>query len=244
MRRLADTFLKLQHAYLFFLLSVVLMYNPFELVTKVDVRGKESFHRRALNEDEARRLLAGPHRPLYLLALHTGLRRGEINALRWGDLHLDLPRCCQPCCEAGANHAANRKKLASMVALLACRGGVRTLVAACGWRTSLACLLGALAAVPGCNNDAGASPDCFLCCVSSLAISISGWPRILPVRLESSFLRWRCAVRVSGMENLLAGKLRGHDARHFAGFLAGWFAPIARPSRGTPRSFQRAIGEP
>ena len=36
-----------------------------------------------------------------------------------------------------------------MVALLACRGGVRTFAAACGWRTSLACLLGALAAVPG-----------------------------------------------------------------------------------------------
>ena len=58
--------------------------NPFELVTKVDARGKESFHRRALNDDEARRLLAGPHRPLYLLALHTGLRRGEINALALG----------------------------------------------------------------------------------------------------------------------------------------------------------------
>jgi integrase len=64
--------------------------NPFQLVTKVDARGKESFHRRALNDDEARRLLAGPHRPLYLLALHTGLRRGEINALHWGDLHLDV----------------------------------------------------------------------------------------------------------------------------------------------------------
>ena len=41
------------------------------------------------------------------------------------------------------------KKLASMVALLVCRGGVRTFAAAWGWRTSLACLLGALAAAPG-----------------------------------------------------------------------------------------------
>ena len=41
------------------------------------------------------------------------------------------------------------KKLASMVALLACRGGVRTFTAACGWRSSLACVLGALAAAPG-----------------------------------------------------------------------------------------------
>ena len=36
-----------------------------------------------------------------------------------------------------------------MVALLVCRGGVRTFAAACGWRSSLACLLGALAAAPG-----------------------------------------------------------------------------------------------
>ena len=64
--------------------------NPFELVTKVDARGKESFHRRALNDDEAHQLLAGQRKSLYLLALHTGLRRGEINALRWGDLHLDV----------------------------------------------------------------------------------------------------------------------------------------------------------
>jgi len=36
-----------------------------------------------------------------------------------------------------------------MVALLACGGGVRTFAGACGWRASLACLLGALAAAPG-----------------------------------------------------------------------------------------------
>ena len=63
--------------------------NPFEHLDKVDARGKESFHRRALTDDEARRLLTGPHRLLYLLALHTGLRRGEISALRWTDLSLD-----------------------------------------------------------------------------------------------------------------------------------------------------------
>ena len=60
-----------------------------------------------------------------------------------------LLTCCEPRCLAGANRAANRKKLASMVALLACLGEVRTFVAACGWRSSLACLLGALAAAPG-----------------------------------------------------------------------------------------------
>ena len=42
-----------------------------------------------------------------------------------------------------------REKAASMVALLACRSGVRTFGAACGCRASRACLLGALAAAPG-----------------------------------------------------------------------------------------------
>jgi integrase len=63
--------------------------NPFEIVSKVDARGKESFHRRALNDDEAKRLLAGARKLLYLLVLQTGLRRGEINALHGGDFHLD-----------------------------------------------------------------------------------------------------------------------------------------------------------
>jgi integrase len=63
--------------------------NPFEIVSKVDTRGKQRLQRRALNDDEARRLLAGPRKLLYLLAMHTGLRRGEINALHGGDFRLD-----------------------------------------------------------------------------------------------------------------------------------------------------------
>ena len=63
--------------------------NPFEIVSKVDTRGRERIHRRALSDDEAKRLLAGPRKLLYLLAMHTGLRRGEINALHGGDFHLD-----------------------------------------------------------------------------------------------------------------------------------------------------------
>jgi integrase len=54
--------------------------NPFEIISKVDTRGKQRFQRRALNDDEAKRLLATPRKLLYLLAMHTGLRRGEINA--------------------------------------------------------------------------------------------------------------------------------------------------------------------
>jgi integrase len=63
--------------------------NPFEIINKVDTRGRERIHRRALSDDEAKRLLAGPHKLLYLLAMHTGLRRGEINALHGSDFHLD-----------------------------------------------------------------------------------------------------------------------------------------------------------
>ncbi|MGH7990550.1 MAG: tyrosine-type recombinase/integrase, partial [Limisphaerales bacterium] len=63
--------------------------NPFEIISKVDTRGRERLRRRALNDDEAKRLLATPRKLLYLLAMHTGLRRGEINALHGGDFHLD-----------------------------------------------------------------------------------------------------------------------------------------------------------
>jgi hypothetical protein len=118
-----------------------------------------------------------------------------------------LPRRCQPYCEAGATVLLTvlltQKKLASRVALLACRGG-RPNLCDCVW---LAVVAGLLIRRSGCRagqrGDAGTSPDCFPGGVSSLAVSVSGWPRILPVRLESSFLRWRCAVRVNGMENLL-----------------------------------------
>ena len=44
-------------------------------------------------------------------------------------LRLMLTVRCQSYCEAGANRAVSRKKLASRVALLACRGGVRTFAA-------------------------------------------------------------------------------------------------------------------
>ena len=63
--------------------------NPFEIINKVDTRGRERIRRRALNDDEAKRLLATPRKLLYLLAMQTGLRRGEINALHGGDFHLD-----------------------------------------------------------------------------------------------------------------------------------------------------------
>ena len=81
--------------------------NPFEIVSKVDARSKESFQRRALNDDEAKRLLATPRKLLYLLAMHTGLRRGEISKLRGSYLHLDSEN---PFYALPANLAKNRKE--------------------------------------------------------------------------------------------------------------------------------------
>ena len=81
--------------------------NPFEIVSKVDTRGKESFQRRALNDDEAKRLLATPRKLLYLLAMHTGLRRGEISKLQGSFLHLDN---ANPFYALPANLVKNRKE--------------------------------------------------------------------------------------------------------------------------------------
>jgi integrase len=61
-----------------------------------------------LADDEATRLpAAAPDRkPLYLTALLTGLRRSEVKALVWGDMHLDAPR---PFLTLRASTAKNRK---------------------------------------------------------------------------------------------------------------------------------------
>ena len=64
-----------------------------------------------------------------------------------------LPRRCQPYCEAGATVLLtvlpSGKNLLLWWRYWLVGAGVRTFAAACGWRSSLACLLGALAAAPG-----------------------------------------------------------------------------------------------
>lgn len=74
--------------------------NPLANVRTVEVRGSETFMRRALTEGECMRLLAsaGQRRVVYLAALLTGLRRGTLRALRWGHIHLDdgAPRIIVP----------------------------------------------------------------------------------------------------------------------------------------------------
>lgn len=65
--------------------------NPFKRVKKTEGRGQETFQRRAATHLEMDALLrqAGIYAVAYLAAQTTGLRRGELSKLEWGDLHLD-----------------------------------------------------------------------------------------------------------------------------------------------------------
>ena len=68
----------------------VISSNPASMARAPRTRPKEMT---VWDQDEARKFLehAGGHRlaPLFTLALSTGMRRGEIIALAWGDLNLD-----------------------------------------------------------------------------------------------------------------------------------------------------------
>jgi len=65
--------------------------NALETVELVDTSGVETRIRRAFTDDEMERLLAvaGVYRPVYLMAVCTGLRRSELAGLLWSDLKLD-----------------------------------------------------------------------------------------------------------------------------------------------------------
>jgi len=78
-------------------------------VDKVPTRGRETVRRRALTNDEVRRLLAvsGRRRVVYLAAVTTGLRRGELAAIEKGDLHLSGQK---PYLKARASTTKNRKE--------------------------------------------------------------------------------------------------------------------------------------
>lgn len=82
--------------------------NPLADIEKADIKGTEVRFRRALTVDECCRLLAAVspvHCIIYSLALYCGLRRSEIQGLRWVDVTLgEHDSICVP-----ASLAKNRK---------------------------------------------------------------------------------------------------------------------------------------
>lgn len=65
--------------------------NPVEFVERVDTRATVRDFRRSLTEEEVTRLLQNtpqPRRVIYRLVLETGLRRCELQGLRWSDFRL------------------------------------------------------------------------------------------------------------------------------------------------------------
>lgn len=85
--------------------------NPLQHVSRIETRGREQRLRRAFSSAEMERLLAvaGPRRLGYLAAVFTGLRRGELRALEWGDLHLDVEH---PFIAVRASTTKNHRKAA------------------------------------------------------------------------------------------------------------------------------------
>jgi integrase len=66
--------------------------NPIKYVERLPVTGEEKRLRRAYTESELKRLLEiipQEFKLVYLTALLTGLRRAELSALKWSDLHLN-----------------------------------------------------------------------------------------------------------------------------------------------------------
>lgn len=84
--------------------------NPLSVVDKVQVRGNEVRKRRAFTVEEFRRLVAvapPQRRVIYLVAWVTGLRRSELKALVWGDVHLEGEA---PFIKARASTTKNKKE--------------------------------------------------------------------------------------------------------------------------------------
>jgi integrase len=83
--------------------------NPLLPVGRSETRGREVRNRRALTHEEFLRLfeVAGPVRSVvYAVAYFTGLRRAELESLRWGDFNLASE---PPTVTIHAAHAKNKK---------------------------------------------------------------------------------------------------------------------------------------
>jgi integrase len=83
--------------------------NPLKRVQKVQTNGRQVRLRRAFTDDEMKRLLkvAGARKVVYLMAIYTGLRRGELSELLRTDLHLDA---AQPFINVRASTTKNHKQ--------------------------------------------------------------------------------------------------------------------------------------
>jgi integrase len=83
--------------------------NPLRHIQKVQSNGKQTRPRRAFTREEFRRLLAvsQARRPVYLTAVFTGLRRSELAALEWDDVHLNAT---QPFLNVRASTTKNHKQ--------------------------------------------------------------------------------------------------------------------------------------
>ena len=83
--------------------------NPLKPVQKAQSGGLQTRLRRAFTADELRRLasVSGPRSVVYLTAVFTGLRRGELSKLVWGDVNLDV---AQPFANVRASTTKNHKQ--------------------------------------------------------------------------------------------------------------------------------------
>ena len=83
--------------------------NPLKHVQKVQTNGRQVRLRRAFTDEEMTRLLkvAGTRKVIYLMAVYTGLRRGEPSKLLRTDLHLEAT---QPFISVRASTTKNHKQ--------------------------------------------------------------------------------------------------------------------------------------
>ncbi len=84
--------------------------NPLRAVGRAETRGRKTRQRRAFTETELARLfaVAGKRKAVYVTAVYTGLRRGELEQLEWADVHLD--DTVQPFLEVRASTTKNHQK--------------------------------------------------------------------------------------------------------------------------------------
>ena len=83
--------------------------SPLRHVQKVQANGEQRRPRRAFTREEFQRLLAvsEERKPVYIAAVFTGLRRSELAAVEWDDVHLDA---AQPFINARASTTKNHKQ--------------------------------------------------------------------------------------------------------------------------------------